>query len=549
MGGRRVKLTYNGIELPAKHSTTYRYDEEAQFADDGTYLYTRFTIGVQTVIATNSQFEAGGLAAGDKPTLQANFVRERLSQPRRELFLRDEAGTILLQSPSPGAAADSTRGPKPTRLSLKSFSPNSFIVDFEIQTDLNVCELSPPKVLRNAWDIQVSYHRNWTPTHEVSGQLVFSGHSETEERWVHVFAPPLMDGFVRQGWQYAYARDGLSVNYTFVDSAPYIVPPKPATTATGAYTESKQQGQTYANLNVHLEGPRDTLRGDLVILATKILVAYMTGKTGSDHADIESGILQQSAITVDLFNNSVDIRASWLKKQGPGATADLDPLDPLGVGGVEIIRKIVTDGKARDPGGFGHFTVNTLHALLKGNICNEDDGVAEPDGTLLPTVGQAIDEIQAVIEVDQLPRKPSILQSAGQNPYTDALISSKYVQNTQKYFFPPAAGGQSSSGFVAQVSAPVWYRVVDFQVERLNLSPDVPNPETQDDNEILIHEDVRPVAPQHTTDGFGELHGVRGRYVFQLLDVPDELKAGKLPNMNRQDIHALQDASFVEGLI
>ena len=543
-----MKLTYNGVVLKEDKSTTFGYVEEASYDDQGAYDGTVIRFAVRTAFATMSAptLLAGVIEDGSSPTQIMNAVRAALTQNGRKLKLEDEAGTELINSPMDGMDYDEAYGPIVERAEITEFSENAFVVDFAVRTKISVCGQYAPTILRNSWDISVSYDEDWFATHTVTGQMKLSTRlaSTNPADYVPNLTPELMPGFVREGFQIAFTRDKRFINYTYVDRQVDTAPPRPATTYDWDYTEGFNGGITYADFGIRLSGPPGTVRGDLIVQAIRIAVAYITGNV--DDKEIPDGTILQCALTVSGPRPRISLKIRWRKlnqDQGLGANG---PLDPLGIRGTEILRKLEMPAGGRDPGPFAYFIVQTALAAAQQTMCSEDANRASPVGTIaVPQPGET-GAIVSTYEVDQLQeyRKDTNFKDAeyGSNPHTEVSTEVQYSGVENKFAFAPAGGGDDELAII-QGAAPVWHKIIKWEATRQGANPVVPNPQTDDPDEVLVG--CYPVlnASQMMDDARGELRRQAGVYVYAVRRPPTEYRGAKLPTVGA----SIQKTSLVSS--
>ncbi|MHA2068770.1 MAG: hypothetical protein ACXABY_30770, partial [Candidatus Thorarchaeota archaeon] len=560
-------LTYNGIKLPIRHSMTTRYDEEVILADDGSYMFTKYTIAVQAVLSKDNiplwRGSFAGLGRGGSPTDLMNVLRADLSTPRATLIFEDDTGDVLVASPNLGANSDDNNGPKPLGVSIRMFSPETFIVDFSVETSLRCQGQSSfgdrGGIIKNYWEARLTYDQDFYATVEISGQVITTNAVVGRDGPFEKIDPlsvvprifyPLQKNFVRQGFHYVVSRDLRTVNYSFTDRQVYIPPPYPCSRADGAYTESTSDGShTVADVSLHLTAPADKKRSDVLIIATKIVLAYLGTYNKTTQKTELSGVVQSASMRFDMFSNDVRINVRLLKGSSDGKKEneeeETEPsenviLDPFGFGikdkktgepidlQVDIIRKLEFIGdRGLDEGPFGNLYLRFIHQRLSsagsfGLICYEDldkVDIQQRD----QTQEEQQDEAKTTVEQSsgQLEKKQSKVNQ-NKDDHTDYRIETRYLQQNMRFGFPSTDTSDDSKAEleVIKVSSSYMIEVVDWQAERLAANPRIPDPETQDNNEILISTTHAPAAPRFTADMAGSVRAVRGRYVYLLKKPP-----------------------------
>lgn len=616
-----MKLEYNGVVLPLKHSNVYNYVEEPVWLEDGSYQYTRYVIGCRTVIGVDLDMWAGGPALGTVPSAIINDVRQALQTPRKLLRLTGDDGGVLVEAPdldlsTPNPwdrkpADDSRLGPIPLRVSVKSFSPKSYIVEFEVECYMSHCGVYKPTVIRNLWEVSVSYDQDWFATHTVSGQLVLNGSTdESALNFAGLVTVPLMEDFIRTNFSYVLSKDGRVLNYSFEDVQQYVLPPCPATTASGTFSISTRGALLYAKIALNLSAPKHVKKTDLLAVAARIVIAYAT--QGRSTTRLPGGLLRGVLIETDLFKNNIRMRASWIHadnrtedKDGPGDRAALlnaarKAWWPFGVDPGKIINRLITNREWKDPKTWGSLVVATLHNSLKEMECEEEEDAADPTRDISPDEGEVgfwgtlaeelresygivddenkhpcvkeedqgykyyhsqlefvqarlsqsdLNQIALAVEVEDLPLRDRLISDEHlDHVYPDYRIASRYVDKEMVFAFPRSNPDSTEDAVVLRVCKPLQFRVVQWQAERIGEDPNIPNPETPDDAESLLSAATTIDAPQLTVDGFEEQRGARGAYAYVVKRKADEMKSGKLPHTSRDEVHTM-DVGHYEDLI
>jgi hypothetical protein len=522
-----MRLSYNDIVFLDTHLLTTRYEEEPQYHVNGEYLYTTFTIGIRGLVSSDAPLFSAATIGAPTPVKQMKDVRNFLLTPGKKLLFADHNGNILLQSPRPGDLADDTKGPR-TRVSVSSFSKETFIIDFEVTTDL-ACPQAYMPLIHNSWSVDVSYDQNAYATYEISGQLVISG-ARQPERILHntdFLLPPVAKGFVRQNFRYTTDRTGLTINYSASDRQVKVVPPKPATVASGSFTEGLSANAIMAEVDVHLEGAKDVPRSALVHLANKIAVVYLMPPEKTELGEeVEGG-----STRISLFENSVDLRIRVLREKKDEMVAQTGLFDIQ-------MADLLDQQETRQPGPHGTYLVRTLHPRLKQGICVPPTRLGNTEAQEQPEPDQRQDDIQTIQEApEQLEIQKRTFVSQDSHKFTDYRIESTYVQKVGIFGFPAAADatGEPVATTIIQAHSPLWYRIVKWQAEKMGDTPLIPNPVTKDSNEVLIYESLSPSAPHMRPSSDSEITFIRGVYIYLLKLAPSKFKSGKIPWMQTQN--------------
>ncbi len=133
--------------------------------------------------------------------------------------------------------------------------------------------------------------------------------------------PPIPAGFTRESSRYALQKDGLRIQYEFVDKEAYFLPPRGAFKASGSYRETCSNGATrFAEVQVSLTGDVRSNRRELLAMAISIAVQRLD-RSGIARADKTGRWLATGAFEEDLYNPKVSVHLRAMLKPGP-APAD-----------------------------------------------------------------------------------------------------------------------------------------------------------------------------------------------------------------------------------
>lgn len=117
-----------------------------------------------------------------------------------------------------------------------------------------------------------------------------------------------------------------------------------------------------------------------------------------------------------------------------------------------------------------------------------------------------------------------------QRPYEEYTLATFYSLDPGTLQLPVAAAGDSPSE-VVRTHASLGTKRVVWTVARSGVKPQLPSPEPNDSNQVLLRAEIAPQIPQPLADG-SFLYRIHGTYVYALRTpvwVPQGLDMGSTP--------------------
>jgi hypothetical protein len=522
-------LQYNGISLDYIH--TQAVDDEPVWSDDGIdYLYTRRTLRVAAVV--NKNVLPASPVGTEPPAATMSRIRHLLEVPRQPLLFQ-VAGVTLIQAPPPGKATDAKGGPFPKRLTITQIGGSeTFLINYVIETYVIECPGgAAPAYLTHRWRETASIDENFYTTRTRTGRLtVRADILSNADAARGVVVPPIPNGFKRISSEYVLQEDGLALLYTFVDREVYLQPPRPATSASGTYTESTPNGGIrFAECNVQLEGAKTSSKPALIQVAILIALTKVRGPAGRLGSNF---LLKAAAVRESLWENKVEVNVKAMVSVNtdrftPGAAFPFSQL---------AVPPAATDpsGKPSDPAARGTAGLALVAAVFQDPCLQQ--AVLKTGG--LNAAGKAAElrtvPAASVLVARKLPlASPAFFKTDPGGPYNSWAMRSAY-QNEKNILQLPVAKEGALPVFL-KLAAGTLTRVVEWTVSRAGARPKIPDPESSDPNLVLLRADITPESVELAGDGQTPVYRISGRYTYGAKD-PDQVKltGGVPPFLGRQ---------------
>ena len=322
-------VTYNGVTLP--YANTSNFTQEVLLDDVGgvDWYATRYSLSVQCIVnpAYLSQLLPDMTDQGLEAAEVVRLAVQQLKQPRRSLSFQVN-GVELIPRPQQGLAGtvDAANGPLPQRVRFMQLTANTFVIDFAITTtvwenqEFSAVRQNPftnepgNVVLYNRWEESVNLDANMRSTRTRSGTYrIRSDNVEgkiADQLRSAMAVMSVPDRFRRIGSRYNVSTDGLRLSYSLTDEEVFRMPPRPAYTARGTYTDTTTKLGAWREgmVNLTLEGSPGTSQADLIdsalmVAATKLRqTGAMPGKDKNAF-----GMLMMCQVTVGMYENSVSL--------------------------------------------------------------------------------------------------------------------------------------------------------------------------------------------------------------------------------------------------
>lgn len=341
-------ITYNGVSLP--YSETTRFNQRAVRDESDTDWYlTEFDIETTTLVNANYL----GLLApdinvtgGTRNTADImNVIRTRLLTHRKKLSFTFN-NVELIPQPIQGNAGtcDAANGPKPQRCQIIQLTDATFIISFHIiahywessnSSSLSVRPTDTPVVV-NLQGNNVLYNR-WSETTEFDQEQYcnriregkFVIRSDNQDglvaaqvlRQMAIVGVP--QGFLRLQSSYTVDPNGLAIMYRVSDKEQYRMPPSPAFSAKGWYTEtlSRRGAVRMIEARVILRGSKITPQagtGGLIKRAFGVAASKLNKRLAQLRSIPQApgnnfcAIIDSATLRQGLYENEVECIIRWM---------------------------------------------------------------------------------------------------------------------------------------------------------------------------------------------------------------------------------------------
>jgi hypothetical protein len=198
--------------------------------DTATLVAAPYAAGVASPsYAVDSQPVRRATVAPSRSAVTFGVLMERLTQPRGQLFVTEEAGAgsdIIIQSPPTGEFCDSKGGPKPKVLGLTHCQGDgvTYFVQWECEAYLRLWRRADPNdfILSNRWVMTHHCSDGGFTDIEVEGDAVFDlgllhrGRFDADTFRPYLFLP-IPRGFERRDIEVTESADGSILHYHFID--------------------------------------------------------------------------------------------------------------------------------------------------------------------------------------------------------------------------------------------------------------------------------------------------------------------------------------------
>jgi hypothetical protein len=557
-------LTYNGIQLELVR--TVRFDRQAIYDEDSTtYLWSRFLVEVDTIynpMATSYQVgNPPTQITGVNPAVTDDAIRHVLMVPRKQLLFT-VGGDTLLRSPEAPYTVDAHNGPIPISVNIQAIhGSKSFRVRYVIETFLLECP-SPegPALVSHRWTESHEVDDNYFTVRMLRGRakfrsdLLLNGGVVPDD-----FRASLIVGipynFKRQRIAVTASSDGTELLYELLDQEVYqSLGAQQSVTKCEAwygYRSLMGGGALTENMLVRVWGRPRSSRNDLFTFAMKVLLARI------DPAS-KTRIVREFAATEDLFNAFIEVNAVTMGgNSNTDASGNFIAPPSLfaqpGIGTLISAAELINPVPPGDGVSRGDYTARVVAAAL-ASPCGQVD---QPPTTAKEETAQGVSlESSPIITVSvqtTLPVETNYFSTSNTLAfYNSYYVDVKYERQQHRLQVPVGGPGPTNAQFI-DVAAPTTRKIVAGTAERIGLPPDLPVPDTGDANEILLYDEVMPVAPELLPDGKHYVFRQSFKYVFGLKTAKgagSQLSTAAVPfALATPSQNVLQSSSFVDGII
>lgn len=529
-------LTYNGRTIQI--CKTVGIAQEPQYEDGGTdYEYTKNTFHVTGLVAYVSPGLGGPLGPGlitdgASAAYIAAAIRHDFLVPRKPFYFIVN-GSTYMQVPS---GLDVKNGPKPISCNVTAIHGDQvFYVDYTIEVYSKECSTAL-NFLTHRWEDSVSIDQDKRTTATRSGRITCrSDILANADQLRGIVSLPVPQGFVRTKADYKLSRDGLVLQYTFVDHEVDCQPPTlaGATQAEGQFLEScttphgvgNRSGEVRVKLKAGADGQTDVLIQQALRIAIMRLGGELAGPT-DDLTKTGKPMLKGFSVEESLYTNEVNCTLKFLRAQ-PKARKGGVPITDLEQWGV------FPDGSdgvgPPELGDRGTASLNLIAAALQDpclttlNQNNRTQGTNEPYlvdlmapppkfslGNLLPEDTTSYDDTAGFWEDFQVSTVYDIDGHAVQIPVAPKDSSGGTGND------PLLNGGTSA---IFKMSEPTMVKTICWTCETLAGKMSIPNYNAPQ-NANLVLKSARVLPEQLTLSADGKTFGMRcsGTYVYLVKD-------------------------------
>jgi hypothetical protein len=543
-------LSYNGVTLALMR--TIEFSVEAEYDSSHTdVLWFKNTIRAQGILSDPS---GNPLLPSD---VNIAALKHMLETPRAPILYAMNGGTVIFTT----AGLDVASGPEPLPMVVRQVTSSAIIVEVGYVVRIRDCATgSPSPVVSLRWESSESFDQNWYSRLRTSGKLIVrTDLGQSADSFRALATPTVEKDYERLSSDYVLSPSGTELAFTFVDREVYLLPPRPATKASGRCTVSVQKGgKRFGQVDVHLEGPKGVSRKDLMAVAIRMCWSKL-------QAEGLFAALAEGKFSESLFEGVVDVSMSGMllplaapvaaaAPAGGGlAAALLNPaglLGPLGLigplagggAGGAVAAAVpantpavmasagVTPWVSSGSAGLAPPVRRRISALLVAMFrdpcvaasigsggTGELASVAGPGNPMLKSAkGFAEDAGTFTLNVGVLPAGPVGLAFKDLAPYDHYIVESNFRFDTGLRGMPgTGVGAGGGNPALVEIHGGMMKLVVDWSAGRSGVPPVLPAAESTDPNFVLIDEPVIQVqAPEIGADGSSEIFTVTGRYTY-----------------------------------
>lgn len=585
-------VTYNGVQL--NNVTTRAWDEEIVYDPSETEVARhKFRLTFEGLIHIQGERDTltpwvdkvGGSNSSDVGAL-AKLIRRRLAQARKQLVITavqpavgegdniETARNIeLFRCEAQGGGrtvdVDVDNGPKPRDISVTHVINDKLLrVRFTIECSKLECVTAGtlPAVLNHRWSVTEEMDENFFITQRVRGRIRLSTSLTPPLSYKGMVVKRLEEGFKRKSITFVASENGLEAEYEVVDRQVHTAAPWPATSISGTYTESSNDGLTwFSEVNVRLEGHPGSSRIQLIQLAFQVVDAKMNYQERVDDVSKSGSYPVLFSITEHIGEvNAVDclcrLRYLGSEESTDEAAGKGDPiLNIKGLGRLGVDLELpdapggeeygVTRSTAPSPYGYNPTGENTsirapdflLFHLLPQDPCA---GVTPPTFVSPGETGGDDEETEVTGRqiAGDLPESESDLldDAAAEAIYLHYKLESRYIHNRVRVQLPIADPdineATDSTSALATLAPGQARREIRLEAERVGKSPEIPEPvDSYTDGSLtgvlLKHWDAHH-APTLSPDARRAVYRSEAYYLYALMRPPtkdETTRIGVLP--------------------
>lgn len=577
-----MDISYNGIAFGLVKTNELSFTPV--WSDDGTtYLYTRVYLDVEGIInpETMAYTSAGGtpvLTPGVIPPSTVVAVRHALTQPRAPLVISSPTGVpgfpsvTVIRSPAPGHSVDLNNGPRPGVCSVTNLQgARTWYVHWTCETWIHECpgedSVTTP-ILSNRYTQEDAIDEQWLSTRTTSGVTKFrtdilEDTGRTADDFRAFVIPPTPLGFQRKRISVTAVSSRNELHWSVTDAERMY--DLGDTASTGSYITDIQgtfgisslvtagvgipSGQTLSHLNIRVVGDK---RASNWVLTQR---AFALAAAKIPLASATAGYIQQISINQSLVDRDVTLNIVYMN-----IAANNGPLWGMAVDSLKVDSIFPDQGGVNPSPPWGKGTQGTSRLkLLVSALEAACAGAAPPEPNEMGAVDGpgAQDGPQPVIQIngfDVLPREPTKYAPPSSRPYNEYHMETEYRRAAGVLMCPVAAPLGSEAPLTAffRTSRPMTTVRVAWRTERIGATPQVPAPESNNENFVLLDHRITPVAPQVLPDGNTYVYRVEGEYLYGAkvaMGTTEALPLGAVPWISTQfEDLAIQPTDYYHGI-
>jgi hypothetical protein len=543
-----MEVSYNGITFSMVKTNDMSFTPV--WSEDGTtYLYTRVFIDVEGIL--NPEAMAYTRPGGDEtptpgalPPRTIVSVRHALEQPRAQLLITNVGDTndpliTVVESPASGFSVDCNNGPKPGLVRVSNFhGARTWYIHWTCETWIHECpdedSIDGP-ILSNRYSQEDQIDEQWLSTRVTTGVTVFRTDilydaGQTADDFRSLVIPPTPRGFQRKRINVTIVPNLNALHWSVTDQE--MMYDKGDTQATNTFITEVQGtygisslatdqgipgGQSLGHLFIRIKGDKRASNW----IMTQRAFALAAGKVPL--GSVTEGHLLQISVNQSLVDRDISLNVVY--KYTPQANAIMGSLslDSLRVDSIFPNFGGVNPEPPWGKGTQGTSALKVLGAALEA-ACT---GGAAPEGNFPGPVGGIGFQdgplpVTSISTSDTLPSYQTSYSTEGQtNPYNVYDMTTRYYRNSG-IIQAPIAGPASSSGGSSSTPTSAFFRVsqptstvtVKWSAERVGATPQIPAPDNNNTNYVLLDHSITPIAPQVLPDGNTYVFRVEGEYFY-----------------------------------
>ena len=320
------QMTYNGVTLPYVNIT--KFDQRALYDPSETDWYcVEFDISANcTINSSYIQVNTGGSNATN-PADITGLLTTLLLKSRKTLSVKFNGVELIPQKAGVTGTVDAQNGPKPQFCNIISMTDTTFLLLYGIKASywVNAKVNANSPIISNQAGSPVLYNR-WSETADIDtynytkrtreGKVLIR--SDNKQGFVadqvrnQMAVVGVPENFLREDSNYVVDPSGLGLAYRVTDREVYKMPPKPAFTAEGEYTESAPKAGgpiRYGEVRVRLKGARTlpTTKVDPQTYLVQTAISVAVGKLTANCDGLKPYNIIDARVSVGLYDNWVEV--------------------------------------------------------------------------------------------------------------------------------------------------------------------------------------------------------------------------------------------------